>query len=475
MGLSGNIYKSLGHWPRTFLLNAYALSLNFERYGDKFAHVLSDFFTNERMSLDELHEYQRERLKSLIRHAYDHVPYYHEVMKSLKLRPSDFNDVRDIVKLPILTREDIRQNYNRLKADNVPWYKIRHGHTSGTTGSPLAFLWDTNVCVAHHAADWRQKKWAGLEFGDRFISLQGRQIVPIEQTKPPFWVMNKVHNQLFMSSFHLRDDYLKYYIDKIIEFGPTAIEGYPSSLYILARYMVNHDIKIPVPAILSSSETLLPFQRECIESVFNCRIFDFYGMAERVVYGSECQKHGGKHLNVDYGLTEIVDTNNMPANHGCHGSLVATGLWNYAMPLIRYKTSDVSAISDVTCECGRSFPLMDDITTKAEDIIVLKDGRLIPPSIMTHPFKTLTSVSMSQIVQEDHDHVKVYLKKTDSFTNDEYTELYKGMRERLGNDVKIEIIFAPELGKNISGKFRWVISKVHMPESKKNSSYAKTP
>lgn len=463
MELSGIIYKSLGHQSRTFLLNVYALSLNAERYGDKFTRVLADFFTNENMSLEELHEFQRERLKSLIRHAYDHVPYYHETMKTLKLRPADFNDLSDIVKLPILTREDIRQNFNRLKADNVPWYKIRHGHTSGTTGSPLAFLWDTNVCVAHHAADWRQKKWAGLKFGDRFISLQGRQIVPIEQTKPPFWVMNKVHNQLFMSSFHLRDDYLKYYIDKIVEFEPTAIEGYPSSLYILARYMESHDIKIPVTAVLSSSETLLPFQRELIESVFSCRIFDFYGMAERVVYGSECQKHSGKHLNMDYGVTEIVDTNNMPASHGRHGSIVATGLWNFAMPLIRYKTSDISAVSDVKCGCGRSFPLFDNVTTKAEDIIILRDGRLIPPSIMTHPFKTLKSVSMSQIVQEDYNHVKVYLKKNDSYNEREHNELYSGMRERLGSDVNIEIIFAPELDKNISGKFRWVISNVPMP------------
>lgn len=463
MGLNAFIYNSLGHQSRTFLLNAYALSLNVERYGDKFTRLLSDFIFNENMSLGELREYQRERLKLLIRHVYDHVPYYHETMKTLKLQPSDITDLNDIVKLPVLTRDDLKINYKRLKADNIPWYKIRHGHTSGTTGSPLAFLWDTNVCVAHHAADWRQKKWAGLEFGDKFISLQGRQIVPRTQTKPPFWVMNKVHNQLFMSSFHLSDDYLKYYVDKIAEFNPVAIEGYPSSLYILARFMENNGITIQVPAVLSSSETLLPFQREIIEKAFNCEVFDFYGMAERVVYGSECQKHKGKHLNMDYGLTEIVDSKNIPTGQGCHGSLVSTGLWNYAMPLIRYKTSDVSAISAVACECGRSFPLIDNVTTKAEDIIVLKDGRLIPPSIMTHPFKSLKSVSMSQIVQEDYDHVKVYLKIKDSFTTHEYNEVYQGMRERLGNDMNIEIIFLPELDKNISGKFRWVISKVPLP------------
>jgi len=460
MGLFNNIYNSLGHPSRTLLLNVYALSLNVERYGEKFDRVYSQFCENEKMTIGELQEYQREKLKALIKHAYHHVPYYYDKMRELKLVPSDISSVHDIEKMPILTRQDVKANYARLKADNVPWYKIRHGHTSGTTGSPLEVLWDTDVCVAHHAADWRQKRWAGLEPGARFISIQGRQIVPLARTKSPFWVMNKVHNQLFMSSFHLRDDFMRHYVEKIAEFEPAAIEGYPSSLYILARYMERHDINIPVPAVLTSSETLLPFQRELIERVFSCRVFDFYGMSERVVYGSECQRHHGKHLNMDYGLTEIVDRNNEPVCNGCHGSLVSTGLWNYAMPLIRYKTSDMSSIGDERCGCGRSFQLIDSVTTKAEDIIVLRDGRLIPPSIMTHPFKTLKSVTMSQIVQDDYDHVKVYLKKTDSFTNDEYDELYKGMRERLGSSVNIEIIFAPELDKSISGKFRWVVSRV---------------
>ena len=460
MGFGMNVYKSLNHPLRSLFLNAYALSLNLERYGKKFQHLLEEFFRNEKMTSGEIREYQREKLTALIRHAYIHVPYYRETMNALKLKPDDIKDIHDLPKLPLLTREDVKANYHRLKADNIPRHRVRHGHTSGTTGSPLEFLWDIDVCVAHHAADWRQKKWAGLEFGEPFISLQGRQIVPPEQTNPPFWVMNRIHNQLFMSSFHLKDEYLPHYVSKIASFRPRAIEGYPSSLYILARYMERHGITISVPAVLTSSETLLPLQRELIEERFQCRVYDFYGMAERVVYGSECNRHSGKHLNMDYGLTEIVGSDDLPVSPGGSGRIVATGLWNLAMPLIRYKTSDVSRIDLEGCACGRSFPLMDHVTTKAEDIIVLKDGRLVPPSIMTHPFKPLKNIVLSQIVQEDYTEFSVYLAVNEHFTAGERQQLYQGLQERLGSDAMINIVISDQLGKGTSGKFRWIISRV---------------
>lgn len=460
MSLLSAIYNKSNNTIRAIMLNSYAISLHVERYGKKFDDVFNQFSNNEKMSLNELREYQLHRFKIMINHAYNNVPYYNQLMNALKLRPSDFKKLEDISLLPLLTREDVKKSYNKLKAVGIPKYKIRHGHTSGTTGSPLQFLWDTDVCVAHHAADWRQKKWAGANFGDPFISIQGRQVVPIDIVKPPFWVKNHIHNQLFMSSFHLKNEYIGSYVDKILEFNPKAVEGYPSSLYILASYMKHHDIYCPVPAVLTSSETLHPIQRELIEERFKCRIFDFYGMAERVIYASECQIHAGKHLNMDYGITEIVDNNGEALTNEKFGTIVATGLWNFAMPLIRYKTSDISAISSVECECGRSFPLVDNVTTKLEDIIFLEDGKMIPPSILTHPFKPLDNIVKSQIVQHDFWTVEIKIVKNSDYNDNDAKTLLAGMTERLGTNVKINIKYVDEIPNDKSGKFRWVISKV---------------
>lgn len=462
MGWKDLIYNNSPSVIRTLLLNGYALFLNLERYGKKFENLSNDFSRNDRLSLAEIKEYQRERLKIIIRHAYEHVPYYREIMYKRKLVPEDFKDLPDITKMPVLTREDIKKSFEKLKADNVPWYMVRHGHTSGTTGSPLNFLWDVSVCVAHHAADWRQKEWAGFRFGEPFASLQGRQIVPSVNRKPPFWIMNHIHNQLFVSSFHLKGDYLPYIIDKLAEFSPKGFEGYPSSIYILAWYLKKSGRYLPLPAVLTSSETLLPIQRELIEERFQCKVYDFYGMAERVVYGSEC-RYGKKHVNEDYGITEIVNAQDETLNAGEAGTIVATSLWNLAMPLIRYRTSDVSSISIESCSCGCSFPVMAEITTKAEDIVVLPDGRLVPSSILTHPFKPLDTIKKSQILQSEPDKLLVKIVPDDDFHEDVITKLLAGLHERVGNDISISIEVVEDIPVSNNGKFRWVISKVDLP------------
>ena len=142
--------------------------------------------------------------------------------------------------------------------------------------------------------------------------------------------------------------------------------------------------------------------------------------------------------------------------------LVATSLHNYAMPLIRYVTNDMSSTKAGNCSCGRGLSLMDDITTKAEDSLTLRDGRLISPSVLTHPFKPLTSISASQIIQEDLDHVCIKLVASPLFNDADERTLIFGMKERLGESVNIRIEKVDSLERTRAGKFKWVISKVKL-------------
>ncbi len=445
---------------QTLLLNAHAFNLYRRRYNNKFWKLSDEFNKNERLSEHEIREYQDEKLRCLIKHAYENVPLYKERMQNSKLFPEDIKGQNDLFKLPILTREDIKNNFQKLKAINYPEKKLFLGHTSGTTGSPLEFYWDNSVEVLHHVADWRQKKWAGLEFGDRYASLQGRVIVPIKKKNPPFWKTNYLNNQLFLSSFHLEKENIRYYIDKIISFKPLAIEGYPSTLFILAKYLLSIKTSVPLKAVLTSSETLFPIQREAIEAAFQCKVFDFYGMAERVIYASECECHEGHHLNFDYSITELLDGNNEPVSVGKIGRIVATGLWNYGMPLIRYKTSDASALKSNKCSCGRVFPLMQDVTTKDEDIVTTPDGRLISSSVLTHPFKPMHNIEESQIIQEDLRSITIKIVKKEMYSEKDSLKLTKALKERLGDGVNINLEFVESIPRTRNGKFRWVISKV---------------
>ncbi len=167
---------------------------------------------------------------------------------------------------------------------------------------------------------------------------------------------------------------------------------------MLAR---DRNLKLRLSRVLTTSETLYPFQRTLIEEVFGAEVFDYYGAAERVAFAIECGRHDGLHLLEGYGYVE-------PATDG--GGFLATGLTNRAMPLVRYRMEDATEVIDVPCGCGLTSRRLSPVTTKAEDVLVTPDGRFVSPSILTHPFKPLVGLVRSQIVQEAIDRVDVYLE-----------------------------------------------------------------
>lgn len=445
---------------QTILLNAKALELYLERYGRKFWMLYEEFDRNQWLSRTELEAYQDERLRILIEHAYRNVPYYNELMNTLKLLPSDFKTSADLYKIPILRKEDIRKHSARLTSRRYPKLLLRHGHTSGTTGSPLDFYYDIRTCVVHHAADWRQKYWAGLEFGQSYASLLGRVIVPISQQRPPFWRQNYLNRQLFLSSFHLKDTNMPFYFEKLDASKIRFIEGYPSTMYIMALYLLKNSQTFPMRAVLTTSETLFDYQREAIEAAFACKIFDHYGMAERVVFAAECDRHGGHHLNSDYGITEFLDAKNEPVGAGRVGKIVATSLHNFAMPFIRYETNDASVLSGTSCSCGRGFPMMESVATKCESIVTLPDGRLISPSVLTHPFKPMYCIKESQILQERSDELIVRIVRNDGYTDRDEKTLVSAFRERLGDEISIKVRYVDAIERTANAKFKWVVSKI---------------
>lgn len=458
-----SLYDKCPYGIQNIMLSSYGLYLNYQRYGRRFIQQSEEFGKMQWWDYDRLVGYQNTRLRNMIAHVYDNVPYYRKIMKKEGLKPTDIQSQEDLWKLPLLTREDIKKNFNDLIAESlgaVQKKRLIKGHTSGTTGSPLEFYWDRETCLINNVVHWRQKYWAGLQMHDRCAVLLGRTIVPIKQEKPPFWRMNYTHNTLWLSSFHLTSKNLPLYVQTLRELKPRYIEGYPSTLYILAKYLESKGETLELTAALTSSETLYPYQRTTIENSFACKVYDYYGLAERVVFASECESHVGHHINMDYTITEVVNDNGSHVGTEKMGWIVGTGLYNYAMPLIRYKTNDISAIKAKKCACGRAFPLLEDVTTKAEDIITTGDGRFISSSILTHPFKPLTNIVKSQIIQEDVKNIRIIIVKGPSYNNQDTELLISEMQKRVGADMKIHIEYTDEIPATASGKFRWVISRV---------------
>lgn len=454
-----HLYQRSPRLLQTALLNAYALNLQRVRFRGEFRRLLADWGRSQWWDATLLRALQDERVAALVAYASKHVPLYGRRWAEHGVVASQVQGVADLPKLPLISKPDVREFGRELLARPAPG-PLTHGHTSGTTGSPLGVWYDRGMVVANNVADWRQKQWAGLELRDWFGLILGRVTVPIAQHRPPFWRVNYVQRQVWFSAFHMSESNLPHYVQAIRARGLHFLEGYPSTLFILARHVLRRGERLPMRGILTSSETLHDAQRQALEAAFQCPVFDFYGAAERVVFAGECDCHGGKHLFDEYGVTEFVDDEGRPLADGQAGVIVGTSLWNRGMPLIRYRTSDLSRRENAPCACGRGLGRLADVATKAEDVVLTPDGRFISPSVLTHPFKPFDQILKSQIVQDAVDHLEVKIVPSTEFTDVHRAQLVAGLRARVGEAMHIETRLVDEIPPEASGKFRWVICRV---------------
>lgn len=456
-----DIYLRSPFFIKRVLFGIYARRISKLKFQKHFYTKLQELEKTQSYSITDLQALQLEKLKAMVNHCYDNVPYYRKLFNEIKLIPCEIRDLKDIQRIPVLTRKQVKDNFSTLIAKNIPKNQRLVRNTSGTTGSPMYFSVDKKSYSLNRAYMWRYWKWAGFNFNDKRISIQGRRIISQDRTKVPFWTYNKWDKQLFFSTYHLSEKFIPYYVDEIFKFSPQAIEGYPSAIYVLAKYMEDNHITYKTKSVFTSSETLYAVQRETIEKVFQCKIFDKYGLSEMFSISNECEYHEGLHLNMEYMIAQVLDSKDEPVSPDMEGRIVCTGLENLSMPLIRYDTGDLGKILSNECSCGRKAPLMAPVTTKAEDQILTPDGRYISGSLLTFPFKPMKNIVKSQIIQDDFEHIRVKIVKNAFYNNDDSKVLLAGLLKCLGNDIKITLEFVDDIARTKNGKYRWVISNVH--------------
>ena len=254
------------------------------RFTPYFHRTLAAWMKSGAGPREALHRIQLERLLELLRRARDHVPYYRELgLEWPEPRPGADPEaaLREILaSLPILEKSAYRDAPERFLAEDVDEGELVKGKTSGTTGTALP-LWRTPEALAEEFVSlWRGRMWAGIELDDPHVTFGGQILVPHEATKPPFWRTNAWNKQTLFSLYHMTEEHLPHYIDAIHRSDAVYAQGYPSSLHLIARAMLAAGRPLPkgrLKAVLTSSESLLAFQRASIEEAFGAPIVDRYG------------------------------------------------------------------------------------------------------------------------------------------------------------------------------------------------------
>ncbi len=405
------------------------------------------------LSPAELYDYKFNKLKKLVNHAYAHVPYYRDVMTKNGIVPADINTLDDIRLFPVLTKELIRNNYDRLISDDNRNRKLYPASTGGSTGEPLRFVRDGNAVVWTEAALMRGKCWAGFRTGDRAVNF-----MTVGKSPWPGRIRERVINNFTFSAFEKQRE-LVGYARKIRKIGPKSVTSYASNLYRVARIFHDNGIRdLEVPVIFSTGEMLYDHQREFIERVFRGKVFDYYGCNEIGSLAYECEYHE-RHITDEHVLIEVA------GSHGASvldslGEFIITDLDNFAMPFIRYTNGDAGIITQERCRCGRGLTLMRSLEGRVQEFLRTVDGNYVPSVVFPGRFRNLKGLDQYQIIQEDIREIILNVVKNRSFTQEELDEMVSVIKELLGAEVKVVVREKDHIELTARGKNRLVISKV---------------
>lgn len=401
------------------------------------------------------------KLKEICLYANKHIPFYKEWFKKANFDPEKMDSFEYFERLPVLDKDTVRNNMKDMLSDEFEKLGGVECETSGSTGTPLHFYLDRNVNAASFLLFYRTWKMApewSLFKGQATISgyAEGE------------WKYSKTTKILYISSFNLNDDNIKKMYDLIKKYKVKFIRGYPSSLYRFAQLLQKNNLKLTFPIMFSGAETLLPYQRQYIEGFFEGKIIDHYTHWERTASVCEC-KSGRLHAQNDYGYHEILDREGKNIKKGV-GRLVCTGLYNKAMPLIRYDTRDLAEWEEeIECECGCKFPIIKRIIGRIEDIVVTPSGQLI--GRLDAAFKYNKNIKLAYIYQPCVEKIIVNICPYQEFSmKKEQPLLEQELRKRVGNKIQIEfrIVAEQEIPFTPAGKVRFVISDVNKQEQTTN-------
>lgn len=411
----------------------------------------------------ELEDYQNKRLRALIKHTYKNVPYYHNLFKSLNLYSEDIKTKDNLRKLPVLTKEKIRKNPEKFLAKNIKKISMIRSATSGSSGKVFEYMADKRVLSISRALGLRAWGFAGYNVGDRLVTIAGSSLLPQKLTLLKKITL-KTNRNLPLSSYNMDNEKVKNYVHQIIKFKPKFIRGYPSSIAIIANYLLENDIhEIKPLAIMTTAETLFKSNRKVISDAFGCDVFDQCGCNDGGENLCECKEHVGYHIGIERAIHEFVNEANEPVSNNEIGHIILTDLWNYAMPLIRYDAGDMGTPTDEMCPCGRGLPLIKSFEGRSIDQIVLPDGKLIPGLTLTDALEMYgmeDKIREYQIIQEEVNKFTINIVKNEGYTTESSAEIHNFFMGHLGASVNVKIDFVDAIPRTNANKRRIVISKV---------------
>jgi phenylacetate-CoA ligase len=416
----------------------------------------SQFWTRE-----QIDNYQNDKLRQLVHHAFNNVPFYKDLFEKYKIKPGDIKTKKDLDKLPIVTKEELKKNREKHLASNLNKNDLIFASSSGSTGEPFQFYKTKHSESFMKAAAIRAWSWMGYRLGDKYVKVSMNPRSSYLKR-----LQDKMNNCLYLSSTQLTPKEFQRIEKKIFEFDPHFIRCYPVPLQLLAQQ--TFEIRGAyqgknIKAINTTGSTLNDDVRRQIENVFNVKIFDSYSCEGGAVF-SECPTHSNYHPSEEYAITELIADNltnldkDKPLRH------ISTDLHNYASPFIRYDTQDYLVLDDQKgCDCGRNLLKVKKIKGRDSDVLKTPSGKLLIVENFVAYFEWIKEVDQIQVVQEDINKIVIKMIVNKSFNNNVLQKIKNDWAEYIGDNVNVVIEIVDEIKLTPTGKRQTVIRNPKIP------------
>ena len=422
----------------------------------------------ETVSLEEKRQIQTERLIITVNRVYNNVPFYRNKMEELGIEPGDIKSIDDLKLLPFTTKQDLRDHYP-YKLFAAPMSEVVRIHaSSGTTGQPTVVGYTKNDI----------EMWSDMMA--RCLTAYGMTKDDIVQNAYGYGLftgglgMHYGAERIGAAVIPISGGNTKKQIQLIQEFGSTAISCTPSYILYIGESMRNMGIdprstKLKVGVFGAEPWTLE--MRDQIEDMFGIKAMDIYGLSEVLGPGVafECESREGMHINDDHFVPEIIDTDTLEVlPNGEEGELVFTMITKEALPLLRYRTRDITRLHKGTCSCGRTLVKMDKVTGRSDDMLIIRGVNVFPSQIESVLLKVAETAPHYVLIVDrvnNLDTLEVWVEAKDSFMDDSMKSLEKIERyitnellSLLGLHVKVKLV-EPKTIERSEGKAKRIIDR----------------
>ena len=449
------IFFLMPHFLQNILISIYNFSEYKNRYGIHYEYFKQKFKENKNLSENELLAIQKERYTRFINHAVKNSLFYKNLYKNIE----NPEDILNITKLPVLGKETVRNNVQSIFT--IPSSKGIISETGGTTGKSLKVYFTYSNMQERFAFLDTFRGSVGYKLGKKTAWFSGKNLLTKRDVKKNrFWKTDHLYNARYYSTFHIKQGYLKYYIENLIKFEPEYISGYPTSIAEIAKYGLKHNIIFPqktVKGVFTTSEMVSVEMRDNIELFFKTKLYNQYSASEGAPLIFEC-KNNKLHLELQSGVFEVLNENNAPVKKG---KLVVTTFTTEGTPLIRYDIGDSIELSEETCTCGNNNPLVKEILGRIDDYVYSPENGKINLVNIANAIKDVKGIVKMQITQNtlEEIHLKVIIDKNIYNENTENIFL-NNWRKRLGSKMKINIKYVADIPSEESGKFRIIKNNI---------------